>query len=81
MEILPAIRNNTPYMLVKGHVWYSITEDFRSRLRTLADIIDPREDTCINDSHVLTLNNILSHDSIEMPTVLEEKMRSVQSVI
>ena len=81
-EIFPAIRNNTPYLLVKGHVWYSITEDFRSRLRTLADIIDPRENTlCINDSHILTLNNILSHESIEAPTVLQEKMRGVQSVI
>ena len=69
-------------MLVKGHVWYSITEDFRSRLRTLADIIDPRENTlCINDSHILTLNNILTHESIETPKVLQEKMRGVQSVI
>ena len=51
-------------------------------MRTLADIIDPRENTlCINDSHILTLNNILSHESIEAPTVLQEKMRGVQSVI
>ena len=35
MGDITAIRNNTPYLLVKGHVWYSITEDFRSRLRTL----------------------------------------------
>ena len=29
----------------------------------------------------MTLNNILSHESIEAPTVLQEKMRGVQSVI
>ena len=46
-EVLPAIRRNTPYMLVKGHVWYSITDDFRTRLRTLADIIDPRDNTLV----------------------------------
>ena len=81
-EILPAIRKNTPYMLVKGHVWYSINEDFRDRLRTLADIIAPQEKTLrINDSHILTLNTILSHESIEVPVVLQEKMRSVQGVI
>lgn len=81
-EILPAIRKETPYMLVKGHVWYSITEEFRSRLRTLADIIDPHENTlCINNSHLLTLNGILTHQNIEVPLVLQEKMRSVQSII
>ena len=81
-EILPEIRKNTPYMLVKGHVWYSINEDFRARLRTLADIIDPRENTlCINDSHITTLNTILTHESIEIPIVLQERMRNIQSVI
>ena len=81
-EILPAIRENNPYMLVKGHVWYSITDDFRRRLRTLADVISPQEQKlCINNSHVVTLNNILTHEGFEPPIVLQEKMRSIQSII
>jgi len=81
-EVLPAIRENNPYMLVKGHVWYSITDDFRKRLRTLADVISPEEQKlCVNNSHVVTLNNILTHEGFEPPIVLREKMRSIQSII
>ena len=81
-EILPAIRENNPYLLVKGHVWYSIEEEFRSRLRTLADVIQPTKDKLnVGYSHVTTLHNILSNENIEAPIVLKEKLRSIQSVV
>ena len=81
-EVLPAIRENNPYLLVKGHVWYSIEEEFRARLRTLADVIQPTKDTLnVGYSHVTTLHNLLSNETIEAPIVVKEKLRSIQSIV
>lgn len=80
-EVLPAIRENNPYLLVKGHVWYTIQSDFRARLRTLADVIQPTKTQLhVNPSHALTLHNILSNDTIEAPLVVKECLRSIQNV-
>lgn len=81
-DILPAIRQNNPYLLVKGHIWYSIAKDFRDRLRTLADIIQPQEEHLyVRDSHIITLNNILQTEDTESPLVLKEKLRNIQPII
>ena len=40
-EILPAVRTKSPYLLVQGDVWISITEHFRQKLTHLADTISP----------------------------------------
>ncbi len=80
-EVLPAIRENNPYLLVKGHVWYTIQSDFRARLRTLADVIQPTKTHLhVNPSHALTLHNILSSETIEAPLVVKECLRSIQNV-
>ena len=55
--------------------------NFEPNWSTLADIIDPHENTLyINNSHILTLNTVLTHDGLEPPLVLQERMRGVQSI-
>ena len=60
-EILPAVRTKSPYLLVQGDVWISITEHFRQKLTHLADTISPTQSEMIaRHSHAVTLNSILS---------------------
>lgn len=77
-EILPSVRSKSPYLLVQGHVWFSITEHFKQQLTHLADTITPIESNMvIQKSHALSLTSILSEHTQGDLTPLQNTTRHV----
>ncbi len=79
-DILPAVRKNKPYLLVKEHIWYTIEEHFRNTLAQIADTITPENGLMsIEKSHAIVLNNLLK-DQQGNHTVLSTELRKIQPI-
>ena len=81
-EILPAVRSKSPYLLVQGHVWFSITEHFKQQLTHIADTITPIESTLqVHKSHALSLNSIISNGASGEHTPLQNIIQNIHPLL